>query len=174
MGNVYWYYFDSKGQPYYGTDVSDSDDDETLEAKFRRLEKDGKTETYLFNEYGNPVYGLRKVRRSNGDVTSMYFGTQQECCLQKGDRNITDAEGNSYTFHLTAARATATLASRTESFLLHGTAPEGHRFQLCLLYGKRYDLSGKQERQHGKNYNSKKEEADFSSQTHRDLDGGRL
>lgn len=99
LGNVEWYYFDSKGQPYYGSDVSSDDNDETLVAKFKRLEKDGRTETYLFNEYGNPVYGLRKVRRTNGDVTSMYFGTRQECCLQKGDRSITDAEGNTYTFY---------------------------------------------------------------------------
>lgn len=90
---VVWYYFDYKGTPYYGTDVSDSDDDETLEAKFRRIQKNGKTYTYLFNEYGNPVYGLRKVRKKDGTVTSMYFGTRQECCLQLGEKNVTEADG---------------------------------------------------------------------------------
>ena len=115
MGNVYWYYFDSKGQPYYGTDVSDSDDDETLEAKFRRLEKDGKTETYLFNEYGNPVYGLRKVRRSNGDVTSMYFGTSRSAACRRVTATSPTQRAIPTPSTLTA-RATATLASRTESF----------------------------------------------------------
>ena len=97
--DVQWYYFDAKGTPYYGTDVSNSDDDETLNAKFRRLQKNGKTQVYLFNEYGNPVYGLRKVRRSSGVITSMYFGTKEESSLQLGDRNIKDANGETSTFY---------------------------------------------------------------------------
>ncbi len=162
MGNVYWYYFDSKGQPYYGTDVSDSDDDETLEAKFRRLEKDGKTETYLFNEYGNPVYGLRKVRRSNGDVTSMYFGTQQECCLQKGDRNITDAEGNSYTFHFDSSGYGYTGVKNGKLYymgLLQRAIDSSYAYY--TVNGTTYlvNKSGNIR----KNYNSNKEEADFKS-----------
>ncbi len=96
--DVVWYYFDYRGVPYYGTDVSDSDDDETLEAKFRRITKDGKTYTYLFNELGNPVYGLRKVQKSSGEITSMYFGTQQECCLQYGVTTVTEADGTRSTF----------------------------------------------------------------------------
>ncbi len=91
---VVWYYFDGKGEPFYGTDVSEREDDETLAVRFKRLVKNGKTNTYLFNQYGNPVYGLRKVRRSNGTVTSMYFGTRQECCLQLGEKNITEADGS--------------------------------------------------------------------------------
>ena len=97
--DVQWFYFDGKGTPYYGKDVSAEDDDETLNAKFKRLEKNGKSQTYLFNEYGNPVYGLRRVRRTNGTVTSMYFGTREESCLQLGDKNITDAEGVTSTFY---------------------------------------------------------------------------
>lgn len=96
--DVVWYYFDYRGTPYYGTDVSTSDNDETLEAKFRRITRNGKTYTYLFNELGNPVYGLRKVRRSNGEVTSMYFGTRQECCLQYGAKTVTEADGTESTF----------------------------------------------------------------------------
>ena len=97
--DVAWYYFDSRGVPYHGTDVGSGDDDETLVAKFRRLTINGKTNTYLFNEYGNPVYGLRKVYRSNGTVTSMYFGTKQESCLQLGEKNITEADGTVSVFH---------------------------------------------------------------------------
>lgn len=98
-GEVEWFYFDSKGTPAYGTNISDNDDDETLQAKFKRLQKNGKTQTYLFNEYGNPVYGLRKVKKTGGEVTSMYFGTRQESCLQLGDKNITDADGVTSQFY---------------------------------------------------------------------------
>ena len=98
-GDVEWYYFDSKGTPAYGSNISDSDDDETLQAKFKKLQKNGKTQTYLFNEYGNPVYGLRKVRKTGGEVTSMYFGTKQESCLQLGDKSIKDADGVTSSFY---------------------------------------------------------------------------
>ncbi|MCI5793024.1 MAG: hypothetical protein MR011_07160 [Lachnospiraceae bacterium] len=97
--DVVWYYFDSKGTPYCGNDVSTNDDDETLEAKFRRITKGTKTSTFLFNELGNPVHGLRKVRKKDGTVTSMYFGTKQESCLQLGEKSITEADGTISTFH---------------------------------------------------------------------------
>ena len=97
--DVVWYYFDNKGVPYYGTDVSLSDDDEALLAKFKRLNQNGKSNAYLFNAYGNPVYGLRKVVRTNGVATSMYFGTKQESCLQLGEKSITEADGTVSTFH---------------------------------------------------------------------------
>jgi len=97
--DVVWYYFDSKGVPYYGTEIEDGTDDEALAAKFKKLSKNGTTNTYLFNKYGNPVYGLRKVVRKDGEVTSMYFGNANECCLQLGEKNITEADGTVSTFH---------------------------------------------------------------------------
>lgn len=97
--DVVWYYFDTKGTPYYGTDVSSSDNDETLLVKLKRITKNGKTNTFLFNQYGNPVYGLRKVQRSDGTVTSMYFGTKEQSCLQLGEKNITEADGTSWPYH---------------------------------------------------------------------------
>ncbi len=97
--DVVWYYFDTKGTPYYGNDVSTSDNDETLVAKFKRITKSGKTNTFLFNQYGNPVYGLRKVQRSDGTLTSMYFGTKEQSCLQLGEKSITEADGTVWPYH---------------------------------------------------------------------------
>ncbi len=97
--DVAWYYFDTKGTPYYGTDVSANDNDETLVAKLKRITKNGKTNTFLFNQYGNPVYGLRKVQRSDGTVTSMYFGTKEQSCLQLGEKSITEADGTVWAYH---------------------------------------------------------------------------
>ena len=162
LGNVEWYYFDAKGQPYYGSDVSEGDDDETLEAKFKRLEKNGKVESYLFNEYGNPVYGLRKVRKSNGTVTSMYFGNRQECCLQKGDRSITDAEGNTYTFYFDSQGYGYTGVKNGKLYymgLLQKATDSSYAYY--TVNGTTYlvNRSGNIR----KNYNSNKEEAEFKS-----------
>ena len=162
LGNVSWYYFDSKGQPYYGTDVSESDDDETLVAKFKRLEKDGKTETYLFNEYGNPVYGLRKVRRSNGEVTSMYFGTSQECCLQKGTKRITDSEGNSYTYNFDSQGYGYTGVRDGKLYymgLLQRAVDSSYAYY--TVNGETYLVNSSGNIR--KNYNSNKEEAEYKS-----------
>ncbi|MDO4960263.1 MAG: cell wall-binding protein [Eubacteriales bacterium] len=96
---VAWYYFDTKGTPYCGSDVSTSDDDETLLVKLKRITKNGKTYTFLFNQYGNPVYGLRKVQRTDGTQTSMYFGTKEQSCLQLGETSITEADGTKWPYH---------------------------------------------------------------------------
>ena len=98
-----WYYFDSKGKPYYGSNLAESSDDEMLQAKLKKLQSAGGTHKFLFNEFGNPVYGLRKVKRSNGEITSMYFGTKAESCLQLGDKNIEDADGVKSSFYFDSA-----------------------------------------------------------------------
>lgn len=99
---VVWYYFNSSGVPYCEK-FDENESEQTLEAKFKRITKDGKTNTYLFNEYGNPVYGLRRVKRSNGDVTSMYFGTSDECCLQYGETRITEVSGEVSSYHFSSS-----------------------------------------------------------------------
>lgn len=99
---IAWYYFDSRGVPYYTNDLSSSSrDEEILEADLKRITVDRQTRTYLFDEYGNPVYGLRKVRRNNGVITSMYFGTKEQSCLQYGEIRITESDGTTSTFYFT-------------------------------------------------------------------------
>ena len=50
---VQWYYFESDGEPKVGPAVE--------EATVRDLEKIGGV-TYLFDNDGNPVYGLRNLK----------------------------------------------------------------------------------------------------------------
>lgn len=95
--DVVWYYFDARGVPYYG---EISEDYETLTASLKRITRNGVTNSYLFNQFGNPVYGIRRVKRGN-TITSMYFGTRQECCLQYGETRITEADGTVSTFLFT-------------------------------------------------------------------------
>ena len=64
--DVEWFYFNSKGVP------------ETGPAKGSAKTSDLKrinSNTYLFNEYGVPVYGIQKVYTSGGEYTAYYFGT---------------------------------------------------------------------------------------------------
>ena len=117
---------------------------------------------YLFNEYGNPVYGLRKVRRSNGQITSMYFGTKQQSCLQKGDRSITDAEGNNYTFYFDSSGYGYTGVKNGRLYymgLLQRAVDTSYAYY--TVNGETYlvNKSGVIR----KNYNSNKEEADYKS-----------
>lgn len=171
--DVEWYYFDSKGTPAYGTNISDTDDDETLQAKFKRLTKNGKTQSYLFNEYGNPVYGLRKVRKTGGEVTSMYFGTKAESCLQLGDKNITDAEGVTAQFYFDA-RGYGYTGVKNDRLYYMGKLQKAvdDSYAYYTVNGKTYlvNKSG----QVKKNYNKSKksEDVDYRSNASGLRDGG--
>ena len=45
-------------------------------------------ETYLFNEKGNPVYGIQKIHfGDSGEYTTYAFGTNRgNCVMTKGER----------------------------------------------------------------------------------------
>ena len=80
-GDVEWFYFNSKGVP------------ETGPAKGSAKTSDLKrinSNTYLFNEYGVPVYGIQKVYTSGGEYTAYYFGTYAQSSMLKGKYNITE------------------------------------------------------------------------------------
>ena len=81
-GDVQWFYFGRHGVPTYGKKTQSPDGRYALEAVFTKLVKNGVTYTYLFNEKGNPVYGLVQVKHDSG-FTSMYFGSRNQSCLQK-------------------------------------------------------------------------------------------
>lgn len=66
--------------------------------------------TYLFNDRGNPVYGLQKVRiGSTSEYTSYYFGDKKTSTMQKGKiiEGETDADGSPYTVCYLPVRFTA-------------------------------------------------------------------
>ncbi|MFR5602271.1 MAG: cell wall-binding protein [Lachnospiraceae bacterium] len=88
--DVEWFYFTSNGTPRVGDDhptVSDL-------VKINGL-------TFLFNEDGNPVYGLKKVYLSDNsdDYTAFYFGDRATSSVQKGKRKIEEGDGNEITYY---------------------------------------------------------------------------
>ena len=89
--DVEWFYFSSNGTPKAGPKEG--------EATTQNLTKiNGKT--YLFNDRGNPVYGLQKVRiGSTSEYTSYYFGDKKTSTMQKGKIKVTEGDGDEETYY---------------------------------------------------------------------------
>ncbi|MGN0371948.1 MAG: cell wall-binding protein [Enterocloster sp.] len=89
--DVEWFYFSNNGKP------KASDSDRLSVSDIVKL--DGKS--YLFNELGNPVYGLKKVYLGSGEDnwTAFYFGTRDKSCAQKGKIKVEEDDGNTSTFY---------------------------------------------------------------------------
>lgn len=85
--DVEWFYFNAKGVPQIGPE------------KGYATTKDLKRingYTYLFNEYGVPVYGLQKVytNEDEGEYTAYYFGTRTQSSMLKGTFTLEDGNEN--------------------------------------------------------------------------------
>jgi len=89
--DVVWFYFNSSGVPYA------SESDEYIASDFLKIG----SKKYLFNEYGTPVTGLKKVYTSSArtNYTAYYFGTDSQSCVQKGKISIKESDGTSYTYY---------------------------------------------------------------------------
>lgn len=86
-GEVQWYYFSSNGTPKKGP--------ESGQAAARDLVRI-KGLTFLFNDKGNPVYGLQKVSANNDvdDYTAYYFGTDKmHCAMLTGKQEVEEGDG---------------------------------------------------------------------------------
>ena len=92
-GDVEWFYFSNSGEPK----ASESD----------RLEEDDivriNGKKYLFNNLGNPVYGLRKVYISDDDWTAFYFGDKETSSVQTGKMTITEDDGTKGDFYFSSS-----------------------------------------------------------------------
>ena len=95
---IHWYYFNSKGVPKADADgIPTKDDLLTINGK-----------TYLFNNVGNPVYGLRKVylgkSEDESNYTSYYFGEDDnDCWAHSGKIKVEEDSGEENTYYFTSA-----------------------------------------------------------------------
>ena len=87
-----WYYFDSKGVPEVGPDADN--------ASTSNLKKINGI-TYLFNEKGNPVYGLRKLQiGKTGTYSAYFFGADKATSsVQTGTGNVEEADGSTHEYY---------------------------------------------------------------------------
>lgn len=84
--SVEWFYFSSAGVPKAGPKEG--------EASTQNLTKIN-DKTYLFNDLGNPVYGLQKLRIGNSsEYTAFYFGDKKTSTMQKGRVKVTEGDGS--------------------------------------------------------------------------------
>ena len=92
-GVVEWFYFSSKGEPEVGPAEGDA-----TASDFVKING----ETYLFNEKGNPVYGIQKIHfGDSGEYTTYAFGTNRgNCVMTKGERvKLEEADGTISEFY---------------------------------------------------------------------------
>ncbi len=90
--DVEWFYFNSRGVPTVGPEEGTA-----TTSDFKKISGN----TYLFNEKGNPVYGLQKVytNKDEDEYSAYYFGTFEQSCLLKGKFTINvGGENETYYF----------------------------------------------------------------------------
>ena len=89
--SVMWFYFSSDGRPK-------CDKDGRLSAN-EIVKLNGKQ--YLFNENGNPVYGLQKVYDSATSESwhTYYFGTYTVCNVQTGKFSLEESSGEKCSYY---------------------------------------------------------------------------
>ncbi|MDR1765026.1 MAG: cell wall-binding protein [Lachnospiraceae bacterium] len=89
---VEWFYFERTGAPRVGPAEGD--------ATVKDIKKIG-SNSYLFNPYGTPVFGLQKVYLDDEyqDYTAYYFGARSASCVQKGKITIEEGDGTKTQFY---------------------------------------------------------------------------
>lgn len=87
---VEWFYFSNTGVP------EASATENLYASNIRKI--NGKR--FLFNNYGTPVYGLKKVYNDDGSWTAYYFGTVEQSNVQKGKQKVTEPGGKEQVVYL--------------------------------------------------------------------------
>ncbi|PNV59141.1 cell wall-binding protein [Clostridium sp. chh4-2] len=88
---VEWFYFSNQGKPKSGPKEGDASTSDFFKLNGR---------TYLFNDKGNPVYGLQKIELAeSGNYTAYYFGDKATSSVLKGKRKVEEDDGNVSEFY---------------------------------------------------------------------------
>lgn len=92
LGNeVEWYYFSSNGTPKVGPSAEEASTSDLV--RINGI-------TYLFNEKGNPVYGLRRLRvGSTDEYACYYFGNKATSSVVKGKGTVEEGDGTRSEFY---------------------------------------------------------------------------
>lgn len=89
---VEWFYFSSNGTPKTG-----KENGQATTSDFVKI----KEITYLFNDRGNPVYGLQKVYTNSSEeaYTAYFFGDKSASSMVKGKRKVEEGDGTISEFY---------------------------------------------------------------------------
>lgn len=82
-----WYYFGTNGIPKVGPKEGQASTSDLV--RINGI-------TYLFNEYGNPVYGLQNV-----EGYAYYFGNDTQLSMQTGKQKVEEGDGSECMYYFT-------------------------------------------------------------------------
>lgn len=82
-----WYYFGTNGIPKVGPREGHASTSDLVRVNGI---------TYLFNEYGNPVYGLQNV-----EGYAYYFGNETQLSMQTGKQTVEEGDGSKCVYYFT-------------------------------------------------------------------------
>lgn len=90
--SVQWYYFNTNGSPKVGKPMGEASTSDLV--KINGI-------TYLFNDKGNPVYGLQKIMTGNSEdsYTAYYFGDKAASSVVRGKRRVEEGDGTVSDFY---------------------------------------------------------------------------
>lgn len=89
--DVEWFYFSSNGIPKAGPKEGSASTNDLFKINGR---------TYLFNDRGNPVYGLQKLKIGNTDsYAAYYFGDRATSSMVKGKQKIEEGDGSTTQYY---------------------------------------------------------------------------
>lgn len=131
---VQWYYFGNDGEPKVGPSVEN--------ASVKDLEKINGI-TYLFDENGNPVYGLRNLNNGS-DFETYYFGDRQTSSVQKGKMTIEEGDGTKSEFYFTESggKAGRGFTGVKNKYLFYKgklqEADDGTKYEVICVEGRNY------------------------------------
>lgn len=121
---VAWYYFTMSGYPKCGA-----------EDKYQKIRIDEKY--YLFNDYGNPVSGVRK----SGD-SYYYFGdNRNDCSMKTGMRTVVDGSGTANTYYFREVSGEGYTGVKDNKIFYKGRlqkADKGTKYQAFKINGSVY------------------------------------
>lgn len=120
---VEWFYFSRSGVPRARTDGK-----EATASDLVKIDR----KTYLFNELGNPVYGLQKVYTKGDDYTAYYFGSKSVSSMQTGKQKIEEGDGSVSNFYFSETGRGFTGVKDNYLYYMGKlqTADEGSRYQI--------------------------------------------
>lgn len=127
---VDWFYFSKNGEPKVGPAQGTA-----TYADLVRI--NGKA--YLFNDKGNPVYGLQRVQESNGEYTAYYFN-EDDRMVAKGRIKVEESDGMTSTFYFASSGRGYTGVYSGSLYYMGKlqTATEGMRYEPVQVDGKSY------------------------------------
>ena len=131
-GNVEYFYFRSNGRPSAGTT-----------GNYLVQSIGGKK--YLFNEKGNPVYGMQRGSTTTDSTVHYYYcgSSRADCSVKTGRFVMTQANGDKITFYA-ESNGRGFTGVKNGYLYYEGKlqqADQSAKYQTCLVGGKNYVIS---------------------------------